>query len=121
LHPHIKLFFVSNCKASSCFDPLPYVNPHTFRKTLVRLGEALCRSPEEWKAWSQNLGHKSEMTTFVGYGEVPGHRQAEIIRALARPTEPKIEWLDGALEAFVKSARASFQASAGCTADDPGR
>jgi integrase/recombinase XerD len=92
---------------------LPYVNPHAFRKTLVRLGEALCRSPEEWKAWSQNLGHESEMTTFVGYGEVPGHRQAEIIRALAGPTEAKIEGLDiGALEAFLKSARASSQASA---------
>jgi integrase/recombinase XerD len=87
---------------------LPYFNPHTFRKTLVRLGEALCRSPEEWKAWSQNLGHESEMTTFVGYGEVPRHRQAEIIRALARPTEARIEGLDiGALEAFLKSAKAS--------------
>jgi len=56
---------------------LPYVNPHAFRKTLVRLGETICRSPEEWKAWSQNFGHGSEMTTFVGYGEVPGHRQAD--------------------------------------------
>jgi site-specific recombinase XerC len=101
---------------------LPYVNPHAFRKTLVRLGQTLCRSPEEWKAWSQNFGHESETTTFVGYGEVPGHRQAEIIRALARPTEPKIEGLDiGALEAFLKSARASSQASSSCTADDPGR
>jgi integrase len=87
---------------------LPYVNPHAFRKTLVRLGETLCRSPEEWKAWSQNLGHETEMTTFVGYGEVPGHRQAELIRALARPTEAKIEGLDiGALEAFLKSVKAN--------------
>jgi integrase/recombinase XerD len=101
---------------------LPYVNPHAFRKTLVRLGQTLCRSPEEWKAWSQNFGHESEMTTFVGYGEVPGHRQAEIIRALARPREANIEGLDiGALEAFLKSARVSSQASASCTADDPGR
>jgi integrase len=100
---------------------LPYVNPHAFRKTLVRLGETLCRSPEEWKAWSQNLGHESEMTTFVGYGQVPAHRQTEIIRALASPTPAKIEGLDiGALEAFVKSARASSQASPSCTVDDPG-
>ena len=82
---------------------LPYVNPHAFRKTLVRLGEALFRSLEEWKPWSQNLGHESEMTTFVGYGEVPGHRQAEIIRALANPKKAKIEGLDiGALETFLK-------------------
>jgi hypothetical protein len=31
---------------------LAYANPHSFRKTLVQLGERLCRSPEEFKAWS---------------------------------------------------------------------
>lgn len=99
---------------------LPYVNPHAFRKTLVRLGETRCRSPEEWKAWSQNLGHESEMTTFVGYGEVPVHRQAEIMRVLANPSSAKMEGLDiGALEAFVKSARAASRGAEGCTDDDP--
>jgi integrase len=39
---------------------LPYANPHSFRDTLVRLGQRLCRTPEEWKVWSQNLGHESE-------------------------------------------------------------
>ena len=42
-------------------------------------------APEEWKAWSQNLGHESGMTTFVGYGQVPGHRQAEIMLKLRSP------------------------------------
>ena len=32
---------------------LPYANPHSLRTTLTRLGERLCRNPEEWKAWSQ--------------------------------------------------------------------
>jgi hypothetical protein len=49
----------------------------------VRPGERLYRTPEEWKAWSQNLGHESEVTTFVGHGHVPTHRQAEIIQSLA--------------------------------------
>jgi integrase len=99
---------------------LPYVNPHAFRKTLVRLGEALCRTPEEWKAWSQNLGHESEMTTFVGYGEVPVHRQAEIMRVLADPSPAKMAGLDlGALEAFVKSARAASRGTGSCIGDDP--
>lgn len=93
---------------------LPYVNPHTFRKTLVRLGEAICRSPEEWKAWSQNLGHESEMTTFVGYGQVPGHRQAEIMRSLTNPSPATIEGLNiDALEAFLQSAKATKPPSAG--------
>ncbi len=88
---------------------LPYVNPHTFRKTLVRLGETICRSPEEWKAWSQNLGHGSEMTTFVGYGQVPGHRQAEIMRTLYNPQPRQLppEGLLDALETLVHNARRS--------------
>jgi integrase/recombinase XerD len=86
---------------------LPYVNPHSFRTTLTRLGERLCRTPEEWKAWSQNLGHESESTTFVGYGHVPTHRQAEIMRTLAKPRSVDFpKGLDiAALEAFVKSAK----------------
>jgi hypothetical protein len=31
---------------------------------LARLGERLCRTPEEWKAWSQNYAHESEATTL---------------------------------------------------------
>jgi hypothetical protein len=36
----------------------------------------------EYKAWSQNLGHENVLTTFSSYGDVAGHRQAEIIRTL---------------------------------------
>src|SRR5215471_20513140 len=61
---------------------LPYFNPHSFRKTLALLGGQICNSPEEYKAWSQNLGHENVLTTFSNYGDVAGHRQAEIIRAL---------------------------------------
>lgn len=57
---------------------LPYFNPHSFRTTLVRLGQKVCNSPEEFKAWSQNFAHDSVLTTFVSYGNVPSHRQAEI-------------------------------------------
>jgi integrase len=58
-----------------------YPNPHSVRKALARFGEQKVRNPEEWKAWSQNFGHKNEMTTFRGYGQIPLRRQAEIIRA----------------------------------------
>jgi integrase/recombinase XerD len=43
---------------------LPYFNPHSFRKTLVTLGQIVCQSPEEFKAWSQNLGHEDVLTTL---------------------------------------------------------
>jgi integrase len=64
---------------------LPYCNPHSFRKTLALLGGQRCRTPEEYKAWSQNLGHEHVLTTFCSYGDVSGYRQSEIMRALASP------------------------------------
>jgi integrase len=67
---------------------LPYFNPHSVRKTLVQLGQRVCRSPEEYKAWSQNLGHEGVMTTFTSYGSISPNRQAEIIRDLACVCSP---------------------------------
>jgi len=63
----------------------PYFNPHSFRNTLVQLGERLCQNPEQFKSWSQNLGHEKVLTTFFSYGEVSTQRQGEIIRELANP------------------------------------
>lgn len=62
---------------------VPYFNPHSFRNTLVRLGQCLCRTPEQFKAYSQNLGHENVQTTLTSYGEVGQQRQAEILRNLA--------------------------------------
>jgi hypothetical protein len=51
------------------------------------------------------LGHESEITTFVGYGEVPTRRQGEIMAALANPHPTDIAGLNiDALEAFLASA-----------------
>jgi integrase len=70
-------------KAAFAAAGLPYFNPHSFRKTLALLGGQICRSPEEYKAWSQNLGHENVLTTILSYGDVARHRQAEIIRAFS--------------------------------------
>ena len=64
---------------------LQYFNPHSFRKTLVHLGEKICQTPEDFKSWSQNLGHEAVMTTFYSYGEVQPQRQAEIFQQLKNP------------------------------------
>lgn len=63
---------------------LPRFHPHSFRKTLVILGNAICSSPEEFKAWSQNLGHDSVVTTMAAYLPVSSARQRELIRAITR-------------------------------------
>ena len=64
---------------------LPYFNPHSFRTTLAQLGETRCQTPEQFKAWSQNLGHEGVLTTFYSYGSVAPRRQGEIIKGLAEP------------------------------------
>ena len=40
--------------------------------------------PEEFKVWSQNLGHESILTTFSSYGPVTPYRQAEIMRQIGQ-------------------------------------
>lgn len=69
---------------------LPYFNPHSIRDTLTRLGETVCQSPEQFKAWSQNLGHEKVLTTFFSYGEVGNQRQGEIIKDLAAPQQKTV-------------------------------
>lgn len=72
---------------------LPYFNPHCFRDALVQLGERLCTTPEQFKAWSQNIGHERVLTTLTSYGKVPAARQAELIRGLGQPiaTDPLLD------------------------------
>jgi hypothetical protein len=41
------------------------------------------QTPEEYKAWSQNLRHQHVLTTFPSYGNASNHRQAQIIRAMS--------------------------------------
>ena len=54
---------------------------------MAALGERLCHSAEEFKAWSQNLGHEGVLTTLYSYGEVQTHRQVELIQQLGKPGE----------------------------------
>ena len=64
----------------------------------------MCRTPEELKAWSQNLAHEDVLTTLRSYGEVPSTRQAEIIKNLNRPNDADID-ADTALKTLEKIIR----------------
>jgi len=85
----IRGIFRTACVAAD----LPAFHPHSVRHALTRLGQTLCRTPEEMKAWSQNLGHEGVLTTFRSYGGVAPDRQAEIIRGLGkvRPRDTGID------------------------------
>lgn len=63
---------------------LNYYSPHSFRHTLVHYGQEICQTPEQFKAWSQNLGHDSTLTTFTSYGTLSQHRQGEVMMKLWR-------------------------------------
>jgi hypothetical protein len=49
------------------------------RDTLAELSREHCRTPEDYKAWSQNMGHEDVMTTFRSYGSVATGRQVELM------------------------------------------
>lgn len=66
---------------------LSYYNPHSFRNTLVELGQQICTTPEQFKAWSQNLGHESPLTTFTSYGTLSLYRQGEVMEGLNQKQE----------------------------------
>lgn len=85
---------------------LPYFNPHSFRSTLARLGEKRCQTPEEFKAWSQNLGHEGVLTTFYSYGAVSSRRQADIIRTLDDDAKPRTHDLSGLAKALMRELQA---------------
>jgi integrase len=86
---------------------LAYFNPHSFRDMLVRHAMTLDLTPEAMKAWSQNLGHADVLTTFTSYGQVPLHRQGELIRATALSDAPYVatDQIE-VLEALVATIRA---------------
>ena len=70
---------------------LPDFKPHSFRNTLVQLAHDVCKTPEQFKAWSQNLGHEKVFTTFLSYGEVACHREGEIICGLATTPQQAVQ------------------------------
>lgn len=62
---------------------LPPFAPHSFRKTLGLMANEHCKTPEQFKAWSMNLGHENIATTLSAYCPVSPSRQGELIRGMA--------------------------------------
>ena len=84
---------------------LPCFNPHSVRNTFALLGEKVCSSPEQFKAWSQNLGHEKVLTTFSAYGAVAAARQTEIIRELGERTDTDDRQLKELAQQLMRVAR----------------
>jgi integrase len=91
---------------------LPYVNPHTVRDTLTQLAYKLELSPEQFKAWSQNMGHDKPLTTLNSYGHVSSERQSEIILGLANK-KSELTSDDAMAERIAEKVAARIGARAG--------
>jgi integrase len=77
----IRKLFKEACKAVG----MPDFKPHSLRHMLARVGEQRAASAEDMKSWSQNLGHENMLTTFTSYGQVPPHRQKEVVLRMTEP------------------------------------
>lgn len=84
---------------------LPYKYPHLMRDMLVHRYMEMDLSPAQLKAVSQSLGHSDVLTTLTSYGQLPTHRQSELIRSIAeRPVAGMADPL-AELEAAVARLR----------------
>ena len=85
---------------------LPYFPPHTLRHTLGHLMQTACRTAQQIKAWSQNLGHENVATTLTSYGTIDPHLQGEVIAAISL-TAPNDSDLKAKLRALLGDASPS--------------
>ncbi|MFZ4125034.1 MAG: tyrosine-type recombinase/integrase [Rickettsiales bacterium] len=89
---------------------LPYVKPHTIRDTLTQLAYKLQLTGEELKAWSQNMGHDSLLTTMNSYGHISSERQAEIIGGLGKKPPATVSD-DSMAESIARKVAAMLESS----------
>jgi len=61
---------------------LRYYKPHSFRHAASHIAQSYCRTPEQMRAVSQNLGHENIGTTITTYGKLDQFRLADVIRSM---------------------------------------
>lgn len=68
---------------------LPEYTPHAFRKTLVKWADHTYPTREAFKAFSQNIGHSSVVTTISAYYPVSLERQGELVKSASLASQAK--------------------------------
>jgi integrase/recombinase XerD len=67
---------------------IEYFNPHSFRHAAINIALARCKTPADFKAVSQNIGHENLATTMFDYAELPPEEVARRIkRLMKKPTQ----------------------------------
>ncbi len=93
------------CRRAFTAAGLPIFPPHAFRHTLGHLAHTMCRTGEELKAWSQNLGHDNIATTLTSYGHIDPHRQGAVLGRMAAVNAPDDEDPLDAIDAILARRR----------------
>jgi len=73
---------------------IPYFNPHAVRKTLALLGNEVCRTAKQRKAWSQNLGHEHIATTDNYYAKLDTKEQFATIEEIREEITARSDTLE---------------------------
>ncbi|MEA1980850.1 MAG: site-specific integrase [candidate division Zixibacteria bacterium] len=88
---------------------LSYFNPHSFRHAACQYALRLAKTPEEFKALSQNFGHESVTTTLRSYGTLDDSRISEVINNIDFSEKKNIDSKQFSLadlEDYIKSKKA---------------
>ncbi|WP_321335271.1 site-specific integrase [Breoghania sp.] len=78
-------------KRKSAVADIPDFREHTIRTTIARMFDTWARTPKEYKALSQNLGHEHVRTTLEHYGKLDTETQGAVIEDIRnRKDEPEL-------------------------------
>lgn len=66
---------------------LEYFSPHAFRHSATNIALELCKTPAEFKAVSQNLGHENMATTMFDYASLPDEEVEKKVRSIGKSDE----------------------------------
>lgn len=74
-----------------------YFSPHSYRHSAILHATDKCITPGEFKAVSQNFGHRDVMTTLMTYGNLP---QREVMNKMNIIDHRDMEYLNSILKNF---------------------
>ncbi|MBT0958212.1 hypothetical protein IV417_12510 [Alphaproteobacteria bacterium KMM 3653] len=59
-------------------------SPHSAKHCIGQLGWTLCKTPEQMRAWSLNMGHDDEAVTRKYYAKIPEDRVGALIEEIGQ-------------------------------------
>ncbi len=82
----IRLVFKKRFEAAD----LEYFSPHAFRHTATKIALELCKTPAQFKAVSQNLGHENMATTMFDYAALPDDEVEKKVKSIGQTDEDDV-------------------------------